>query len=58
VSKINLAPTTFHITGKASPSQVNSSFGLITDNYHLLAHPDGGEVWYNILNYLNIVGTR
>nr|UPW42251.1 MAG: putative RNA dependent RNA polymerase [Yunnan mito-like virus 51] len=54
--KSNLAPTTFHITGKASPSNVNSSFGLLTDVYHLLAHPEGGEVWFNILSYLQTVG--
>jgi len=40
--KLNLAPTTFHITGKASPSNVNSSFGILTDVYHLLAHEKGG----------------
>lgn len=54
--KLNLAPTTFHITGKASPSNVNSSFGILTDVYHLLAHEKGGEIWYNLLNYLNVVG--
>jgi hypothetical protein len=51
-----LAPTTFHFSGKASPSNVNSSTGILSDIYYLLAHEDS-FVFYNIINYLNVVGT-
>jgi len=53
-----LAPTTFHFSGKASPSNVNSSAGLLGDIYLLLAHPKGDTVYYNLLDYLNTVGTK
>jgi hypothetical protein len=52
----NLAPTTFHFSGKASPSNVNSSQGLLSDIYLLLSHPQGEVVYTNILKYLDIVG--
>lgn len=54
----NLAPTTFHFSGKASPSNVNSSRGLLSDIYLLLSHPEGGEVYFNLLNYLKVIGTK
>jgi hypothetical protein len=52
-----LAPTTFHFSGKASPSNVNSSTGIISDIYYLMAHPDGEFVFKNILSHLEVVGT-
>ena len=52
----NLAPTSFHFSGKASPSNVNSSQGLLSDIYLLLSHPEGSTVFDNLLNYLNAVG--
>jgi hypothetical protein len=55
--KHNLAPTTFHFSGKASPSNVNSSTGIISDIYYLMAHPDGEFVFKNILSHLEVVGT-
>jgi hypothetical protein len=58
VQNKNLAPTTFHITGKASPSNVNSSFGILTDIYLLLSHEDGKIVFDNIMKYLSIVGLK
>jgi len=53
----NLAPTTFHMSGKASPSNVNSSTGILSDIYYLLAHPDGAFVFSNILKHLEVVGS-
>jgi hypothetical protein len=55
-SEHNLAPTTFHFSGKASPSNVNSSQGLLSDIYLLLSHPEGDTVFHNLLNYLDNIG--
>ncbi|UBZ25882.1 RNA-dependent RNA polymerase [Fusarium mangiferae mitovirus 3] len=57
-SEQNLAPTTFHFSGKASPSNVNSSQGILTDIYYLMASEEGGKIYYNILDYLNVVGSK
>jgi len=54
----NLAPTTFHFSGKASPSSVNSSKGILADLYLLLASEKGGPVFSNLLNYLNVIQQR
>jgi hypothetical protein len=53
----NLAPTTFHFSGKASPSEVNSSQGLLTDIYYLFAHEKGKVIHKNIFEYLKVVGS-
>lgn len=53
----NLAPTTFHFSGKASPSEVNSSSGLLTDIYYLFSREDGKVIHDNIMNYLKVVGS-
>ena len=55
-SKCNLAPTTFHFSGKASPSNVNSSQGILSDIYLLLSHPEGDIVFNNLLKYLETIG--
>jgi hypothetical protein len=55
LDRSNLAPTTFHFSGKASPSNVNSSQGLLVDIYLLMSDPAGGEVWSNLLSYLDVV---
>jgi hypothetical protein len=52
-----LAPTTFHFSGKASPSEVNSSQGLLTDIYYLFAHDKGKVIHKNIFEYLKVVGS-
>jgi hypothetical protein len=57
-AEYNLGPRTFHFSGKASPSQVNSSHGLLTDIYLLLAHKEGEVVFHNILKYLSVIGSR
>jgi len=57
-SKQNLAPTTFHFSGKASPSNVNSSLGLLGDIYLLLAHPKGDSVYFNLLKYLEVISVK
>lgn len=51
----NLAPTTFHFSGKASPSNVNSSQGILSDIYLLLSHAEGDIVFTNILKYLETI---
>jgi hypothetical protein len=56
-SEQNLAPTTFHFSGKASPSNVNSSQGILTDIYYLMSAEDGGPIYQNILDYLKVVGS-
>jgi hypothetical protein len=45
------------MSGKASPSNVNSSTGILSDIYYLLAHPDGAFVFSNILKHLEVVGS-
>lgn len=57
-SKQNLAPTTFHFSGKASPSDVNSSQGILNDIYFLMSSESGGPIYYNILDYLKVVGSK
>lgn len=54
----NLAPTTFHFSGKASPSNVNSSQGLLSDIYYLYSRDDGQIIHDNIMTYLNVVGSK
>jgi hypothetical protein len=52
----SLAPTSFHFSGKASPSNVNSSQGLLGDIALLLSHAEGHSVYYNLLGYLDTIG--
>jgi len=56
-SEQNLSPTTFHFSGKASPSAVNSSQGLLNDIYYLMSSEEGGTIYENIMNHLKVVGT-
>jgi hypothetical protein len=53
-----LAPTTFHFSGKASPSNVNSSQGLLSDIYYLYSRDDGQIIHDNIMSYLKVVGSK
>jgi hypothetical protein len=58
VESHSLAPTTFHFSGKASPSNVNSSQGLLSDIYLLMSHAEGGDILNNIQSYLDIIGSK
>jgi hypothetical protein len=54
----NLAPTTFHASGKASPSSVNSALGWLSDVYLLSTHEEGKVVFPTLLGYLQTISSK